>query len=500
MKKYILAIDQGTSSSRSIIFDENFRICAVHQIETKQYYPNDAWVEQDAEAIFAKQMETVRLALEKANIDASDLSCIGITNQRESFVVWDKHSGVPVYNAIIWQDKRTAETCETLQKQDIATTIRQKTGLIVDPYFTATKLHWLFNQSPELLKKAKNGELLFGTIDTWLIWKLSAGKYHITDVSNASRTMLFNIHTLQWDDDLLRHFNIPVQILPKITDSSGLLGKTNKDVFFEAEIPISGIAGDQQAALFGQMCNKAGMVKNTYGTGCFMLMNTGEKCPKIEQDGLLRTLAWKINNQSTYALEGSVFFAGATIQWLRDQLNLIHSSQESEALANSVKDSGGVYFVPAFAGLGTPYWDPDARALIIGMTQATSSAHIVRAALESLAYQTTDVLELMQKASGISLETLRVDGGAAINNFLMQFQADILGLEVSRPEILETTAMGAAFLAAIGVQMLKMEDIEKYWQEGKHFSPKMPDKTRLKHYSTWKRAVERSRNWFTDAV
>lgn len=497
-KNYILAFDQGTSSSRTIVFDKEFRICATHQIETKQFFPADGWVEQDAEDIFDCQMETAFIAMQKAGICVDDVASIGITNQRESFVLWDKGSGKPVRPAIIWQDKRTADQCEKMQQQEISRIIRRKTGLVSDPYFTGTKLSWCFQNQPELYALAEAGQLLFGTIDSWLIWKMTAGKSHITDVSNASRTMLFNIHKLQWDEELLEYFKIPVSILPRVTDSAGLLAHTDASIFSGAEIPIGGIAGDQQAALFGQACHEKGMVKNTYGTGCFMLMNVGDSCPSIGDDGLLRTLAWKIGDEVTYALEGSVFFAGATIQWLRDKLKLIKSAEESEAMAKSVEDTAGVYFVPAFAGLGTPYWDPDARALMIGMTQASNSAHVVRAGLESLAYQTRDVLDLMQESSGISMQTLRVDGGAAINEFLMQFQSDILGRYVSRPEVLETTALGAAFLAAIGVGLADIEQLKNLWREDKLYSPNMHEDFRQKKYHGWKRAVERSRNWFAD--
>jgi glycerol kinase len=495
-KQYILALDQGTSSSRSILFDKNFQIIATHQIETQQYFPNDGWVEQDAEDIFARQLETAEVCIKKAGVSFDEIAAIGITNQRESFVLWDKQSGKPVRPAIIWQDKRTAERCERMQQQEISRIIRRKTGLVSDPYFSGTKLAWCFENQPELYDMAEKGNLLFGTIDTWLIWKLSGGKSHITDASNASRTMLFNINTLDWDAELLEYFKIPVSILPQVTDSAGQLAMTNESVLKGNRISIAGIAGDQQAALFGQACHKKGMVKNTYGTGCFMLMNVGNTCPPIQNDGLLRTLAWKINDEPVYALEGSVFFAGATIQWLRDKLKVISSAAESESLALSVKDTAGVYFVPAFAGLGTPYWDADARALIIGMTQASNTAHIVRAALESLAYQTRDVLELMQDTAGISLESLRVDGGAAANEFLMQFQSDILGKKVAKPAILETTALGAAFLAAIGVGLADQSQLNELWREQKHYSPQMEESVRQLKYQGWKRAVERSRSWY----
>ncbi|MEA1874736.1 MAG: glycerol kinase GlpK [Bacteroidota bacterium] len=495
-KQYILALDQGTSSSRSILFDDKFQIIASHQIETRQFFPADGWVEQDAEEIFDCQLEATKACIKKAGISVEKIAAIGITNQRESFVLWDKGSGKPVRPAIIWQDKRTADQCERMQQQEISRIIRRKTGLVSDPYFSGTKLAWCFQNQPELYEMAEKENLLFGTIDTWLIWKLSGGKSHVTDVSNASRTMLFNINTLDWDTELLEYFKIPSSILPKVTNSAGQLAETDLSVFLGVKLSIAGIAGDQQAALFGQACYEKGMVKNTYGTGCFMLMNVGNSCPPTQNDGLLRTLAWKIDDEPVYALEGSVFFAGATIQWLRDKLKVIQSAAESEKLAQSVEDTSGVYFVPAFAGLGTPYWDADARALIIGMTQASNAAHIVRAALESLAYQTRDVLELMQETSGIALESLRVDGGAAANEFLMQFQSDILGRNVAKPEVLETTALGAAFLAGIGVGLTNMSQLNELWREQKHYSPQMDDALRKTKYQGWKRAVERSRSWY----
>lgn len=498
MKKYFLAFDQGTSSSRTIVFDKEFKICGMHQLETSQFYPQDGWVEQDPEEIFRKQIETAKVAMAKASVSPHEIAAIGITNQRESFVVWDKNTGKPVYPAIIWQDKRTSDVCELMAQKEISRIVRRKTGLVLDPYFSSTKLQWMLENVSELKSKANSGEVLFGTIDSWLIWKLSGGKSHITDVSNASRTMLFDIKKLEWDNELLEYFNIPKQMLPEIVDSAGMLSDTIPEIFDGVEIPITGIAGDQQSALFGQACYKTGMVKNTYGTGCFMLMNVGHICPKVKDDGLLRTVAWRINNETTYALEGSVFFAGATIKWMRDQVELIKTSQESETLAESVPDTSGVFFVPAFAGLGTPYWDSDARAVMIGMTQATTRAHIVRAGLESIAYQTRDVLEVMQESSELSIESVRVDGGASANNFLMQFQSDMLGKLVTRPVIVETTALGAAFLAAIGCGCTKESELEKLWNEGDNFTPKMSEEKRQLLYSTWKRAVERSRDWYID--
>lgn len=495
MGKYYLAIDQGTSSSRTILFNNKFEIIASNQIETSQYYPQDGWVEQNADGIYNKQLKTINNTIDSAGIEINEIECIGITNQRESFVIWDKESGTPLHPAIIWQDKRTSTQCETLKQQEISRIIKRKTGLVCDPYFSATKLKWIFDTHPEILSKAKEGKILFGTIDTWLVWKLSKGEYHITDVSNASRTMLMNIHTLSWDKELLDYFNVPESILPKIVDSSGKLAIAKDSVFNDNPIPITGIAGDQQAALFGQLCHNIGCVKNTYGTGCFMLMNVGSECPTPGDDGLLRTVAWRINNEVTYALEGSVFFAGATIKWMRDQMNLFESSADTENIAQSVPDTGGVYMVPAFAGLGTPYWDADARGIVIGLTQATTSAHFVRAGLESLAYQTRDVLELMQNIASAPIASLRVDGGASANGFLMQFQADILNTTVIRPKEIETTALGAAMLAAIGFGNININDLHSNSTLDQQFEPSMNDDERREKYKNWKRAVERSRDW-----
>lgn len=494
-KSYILAFDQGTTSCRSLVFDKNFRLLGLSQEETTQQYPKDAWVEQDPVAIYETQIKTARDVMQKLNIHPSEIAGIGITNQRESFVVWDKKTGKPVYPCIVWQDKRTANKCERMGQEEISRIIRRKTGLLSDPYFSGTKLQWLLNSYPDIMDGAKQGRYLFGTIDSWLIWKMCGGEYHITDVSNASRTLLFNILTLDWDDELLDYFDVPAAMLPELSDSSGMLAKTHPDLFSGVSIPITGIAGDQQAALFGQACHTPGMVKNTYGTGCFMLMNVGNTCPAIREDGLLRTVAWRIDGIPTYALEGSVFFAGATIKWLRDKLGLIDTAAESETLAAQTDNTAGVYFVPAFAGLGTPYWDPDARGTIVGITQAAGKAEIVRAGLESLAYQTRDVLEIMQESAELETESLRVDGGATTNNFLMQFQADITGLAVSRPEITETTALGAAFLAALGVGFANMQKLSQMWKTGKNFQPAMDPGKRQTLYAGWKRAVERSRDW-----
>jgi len=495
-KPYILAFDQGTTSCRSLLFDENFELLGISQKEIGQRYPNDGWVEQDAEEISNTQIQTARDILEKLNVDAAQIAAIGITNQRESFVVWDKQTGKPVHPCIVWQDKRTANVCERMGQEEISRVIRRKTGLLTDPYFSGTKLKWLLDHHPDIRRGAESGDYLFGTIDSWLIWKISAGKYHITDVSNASRTLLFDIHSLKWDDELLDYFHVPKAMMPEVTDSSGKLAETANDLFAGKPIPITGIAGDQQAALFGQACYQPGMVKNTYGTGCFMLMNVGNHCPATREDGLLRTVAWRINGVPVYALEGSIFFAGATIKWLRDKLGLIDSAGESESLAQSVEHTSGVYFVPAFAGLGTPYWDPDARGVIVGLTQAAGKAEVVRAALESLAYQTRDVLEIMQDSAGMETESLRVDGGASANDFMLQFQADITSQAVSRPGITETTALGAAFLAGLGVGFTSMEKINQYWRVDKRFEPDMSSEKRNRLYNGWKRAVERSRDWY----
>jgi glycerol kinase len=498
-KSYILAFDQGTTSCRSLLFNTNFELLGISQQEIRQTYPNDGWVEQDAEEIYHTQMQTARDIIEKLDVDVKAIEAIGITNQRESFVVWDKQTGKPVHPCIVWQDKRTANVCERMGQEEISRIIRRKTGLLTDPYFSGTKFRWLLDHHPEIREGGRHGKYLFGTIDSWLIWKMSNGKHHITDVSNASRTLLFNIHALKWDDELLDYFDVPKAMMPKVTDSSGQLAKTEPALFSGTSIPITGIAGDQQAALFGQACYTPGMVKNTYGTGCFMLMNVGNHCPPTREDGLLRTVAWRIGGEPAYALEGSIFFAGATIKWLRDKLELIDSAGESESLARSIDNTSGVYFVPAFAGLGTPYWDPDARGIIIGLTQAAGKAELIRAGLESLAYQTRDVLEIMQDSAGMETESLRVDGGASANDFLLQFQADITNQSVSRPDMTETTALGAAFLAAIGAGMLSLDDMKQYWRAGKRFEPDMAEDKRKKLYNGWKRAVERSRDWYQES-
>jgi glycerol kinase len=492
--KYILALDQGTTSSRAIIFDHNGKVISVAQQEFTQIYPKPGWVEHDPEEILTSQINVAKQAIEKANINPKDIAAIGITNQRETTVVWEKDTGKPVYNAIVWQCRRTAPICDELKREGLENIIKEKTGLVIDAYFSGTKIKWILDNVPGVREKAEKGKVLFGNIDTWLIWNLTKGKVHVTDYSNASRTMIFNIHKLDWDEDILKHLQIPRAILPDPKPSSFIYGYTDKEIF-GVEIPISGDAGDQQAALFGQACYKPGMVKNTYGTGCFMLMNTGEKA-FASQHGLLTTIAWGINGKVDYALEGSVFITGAAIQWLRDGLKIIGTAAETEAMALSVQDSGGVYVVPAFVGLGAPYWDMYARGLIIGITRGTTREHIVRATLESIAYQTRDVLEAMIQDSGIKLQSLRVDGGAVVNNFLMQFQSDILGVPVERPVVNETTALGAAYLAGLAVGYWQStEEIENLWQMDKKFEPKMSQEEREKLYKGWKKAVSRALKW-----
>ena len=444
MKKYILSFDQGTTSSRAILFDKAGMIIATAQQEFTQIFPKSGWVEHDAMEIWGTQSGVARQVLEETGTRPDEVAAIGITNQRETTVVWDKNTGKPVYNAIVWQCRRTASICDELKAKGWTDTIRKKTGLIIDAYFSGTKIKWILDHVAGARERAERGELLFGNIDTWLIWNLTRGKVHVTDYSNASRTMLFNINTLQWDDEILTELNIPRSMLPEVKPSSCVYGKTDERTFGGADIPIAGAAGDQQAALFGQACFEAGMAKNTYGTGCFMLMNTGT-APIISQNGLLTTIAWGIGDTVTYALEGSIFVAGAAVQWLRDQLRLVYDAAETEYYAERVEDTNGVYIVPAFTGLGAPYWDMYARGAIVGLSRGAKREHIVRATLESIAYGTRDVLSAMEKDSGITLKALKVDGGAAVNNFLMQFQADILNVPVHRPQVLETTALGAAY-------------------------------------------------------
>ncbi len=490
--KYILALDQGTTSSRAIIFDHAGAIIAAAQQEFRQIFPQPGWVEHDANEIWASQSGVAAEALRKANLTATDIAAIGITNQRETTVVWDRATGKPIHNAIVWQDRRTAGACDRLRKAGKAAMIRRKTGLVVDAYFSGTKLAWILKNVPGAMARARAGELAFGTIDSWLVWNLTGGRVHVTDVSNASRTMLFNLKTCDWDDDLLKLFGIPRSILPAVRASSEVYGECN---LFGGAIPIAGIAGDQQAALFGQVCTQPGMVKNTYGTGCFMLMNTGTK-PIASKNNLLTTVAWRIGGRTEYALEGSIFIAGAVVQWLRDGLGLIKTSAEVEALAAQVSDNGGVYLVPAFAGLGAPHWDQYARGLVAGLTRGTTSAHLARAALEGIAYQVYDVLHAMQADSGIKLKELRVDGGACANNLLMQFQADLLGVSVVRPRVSETTALGAAYLAGLAVSYWKdTKEIAAQWQADRRFTPAMKPAQRKKLLAGWNKGLARAKRW-----
>jgi glycerol kinase len=496
---FVLALDQGTTSSRAILFDRHGNIVTVAQKEFTQHYPQPGWVEHDPEEIWSTQFSVMAEVIAKQNISTKEVAAIGITNQRETTIVWDKETSKPIYNAIVWQDRRTASFCDELKAQGIGPLIQQKTGLIIDAYFSATKLRWILDNVPGAREKANNGKLAFGTVDSWLVWKLSGGKLHITDVSNASRTMLCNIHTCDWDDELLKIFNIPRNILPEIRPSSQNYGVTEV-IVKHANIPIAGIAGDQQAALFGQMCTQPGMVKNTYGTGCFMLMNTGEKAV-TSNNNLLTTIAWKLNNKVEYALEGSIFIAGAVVQWLRDELHIIRTSAEVETLAAQAKDTDGVYVVPAFAGLGAPHWNQYARGSIFGITRGTGKHHIARAALDSIAYQVTDVLKAMESDSGISIKELRVDGGATINNLLMQFQCDILQVPVIRPKVYETTALGAAYLAGLAVGYWdSVDELQKQWQVDKTFTPSMPSENVQKLMHGWQRAVKASIAWANESV
>jgi glycerol kinase len=489
--KYLLALDQGTTSSRSILFDVQGKVVAVAQREFTQHYPQPGWVEHDAEEIWATQLRTAQEVLKKAKITARDIAAIGITNQRETTVAWDRRTGRPVSRAIVWQDRRTAKFCDKLKAKGEAARIGAKTGLVVDAYFSATKMHWILQNVPEARVLDEAGRLAFGTIDSWLLWKLTEGRVHATDVSNASRTMLYNIGTGKWDADLLKLFGVSASALPEVRPSSGVFGETT---LLGGSIPIAGIAGDQQSALFGQVCTQPGMVKNTYGTGCFMLMHTGTK-RIVSTNNLLTTVAWQLEGAPMeYAVEGSVFIAGAVVQWLRDGLGIIKKSSEVEALAASVPDTGGVYVVPAFAGLGAPHWDQHARGLICGMTRGTTRAHIARAALEGIAYQVADILNAMQADAGVKLRELRVDGGASTNNLMMQFQADILGVPVVRPVVTETTALGAAYLAGLGVGLWKKPaDIASQWQAERRFKPAMSAARRKSLMTGWARALERAK-------
>ena len=488
MKKYILALDQGTTSSRAIVFDKKGNIVTVAQKEFTQYFPKPGWVEHDPNEIWSTQAGVAAEAIAKKGLNVENIAAIGITNQRETVVVWDKNTGVPVYNAIVWQDKRTAQYCDELKDLGKIGMIREKTGLVIDSYFSGTKVKWILDNVEGARKQAEADQLILGTIDTWLIWNFTKGETHVTDASNASRTLLFNINTMNWDDELLELFTIPKSMLPEVKQSSEVYGYT-KSTFYDANIPISGIAGDQQAALFGQMCTKPGMVKNTYGTGCFMLMNIGDK-PIVSKNNLLTTVAWKINGKTQYALEGSIFIAGAVVQWLRDSLKIIRTSSEVEALASSVKSAEGVYFVPAFAGQGAPHWNQHAQGTIFGLTRGSTAAHIARAAIESIAYQTMDVLKAMEADSGISIKELRVDGGATVNNALMQFQADVLNTVTVRPKVVETTAMGAAFLAGLAVGYWQnAEEIQEMWQTDLYFTPTRERTSIEQEIQGWYKAI-----------
>jgi len=490
-KKYVLALDQGTTSSRAILFDRNGRIVNISQKEFTQIYPNPGWVEHNPSEIWETQLNAAKEAIKY--IDVSEIACIGITNQRETTILWDKNTGKPVYNAIVWQSRQTSDICDDLKKSGLEPYIKENTGLVIDAYFSGTKIKWILDNVEGVRERAEKGDILFGTVDTWLLWNLTGGKAHITDYSNASRTMIYNIKNLRWDEKILGILNIPSEILPEVRQSSEIYANTNAEIF-GAEIPISGIAGDQQAALFGQLCFQEGMVKNTYGTGCFMLMNTGEKIVQSHQ-GLITTIAWGLQGKVEYALEGSVFVAGAAIQWLRDELKIIHEAADSEYFANKVKDTKGVYVVPAFTGLGAPYWDMYARGAIVGLTRGAGRNHIIRATLESIAYQTKDIIEAMIEDSGINLTVLKVDGGASANNFLMQFQSDILNVNIERPEITETTALGAAYLAGLATGFWKSKgEVIQNWSMNKKFKPAINDDERNRLYNGWKKAVEKAMN------
>jgi glycerol kinase len=494
MEKYILALDQGTTSCRAIVFNKKGEIHSVAQKEFTQYFPKPGWVEHDPSEIWSKQAGVSAEATTKKGLNGKNIAAIGITNQRETIVVWDKKTGEPVYNAIVWQDKRTSEYCDQLKAEGKEKMIQEKTGLIIDAYFSGTKVKWILDHVDGARAKAENGDLLLGTIDSWIIWNFTKGELHVTDVTNASRTMLFNINTMEWDDELLELFNIPKSMLPEVKDSSEVYGHT-KTTVFASKIPIAGIAGDQMAALFGQMCTEKGMVKSTYGTGCFMLMNIGDK-PIISKNKLLTTVAWRIKGKTEYALEGSIFIGGAVVQWLRDGLGIIKRSKDVENLAISVESSDGVYFLPAFAGIGAPYWDQDAKGTMFGITRGTTDAHIARASLEAIAYQTMDILKAMEADSEIDIEELRVDGGATVNNMLMQIQSDVLNTKTIRPKITETTALGAAYLAGLAVGFWEdMEEIQSIWREDMRFQPTEDQEEIQKGIKGWYRAVEALQYW-----
>ena len=494
MPKYIMALDSGTTSNRCILFDQSGRVCSVAQKEFTQIFPQPGWVEHDADEIFATQLEVARQAMRNIGATAGDIAAIGITNQRETTIVWDRHTGRPVYNAIVWQCRRTVDYCDAMRQLSLNDTIRSKTGLVIDPYFSATKIRWILNNVPGAREAAERGDLLFGTVETWLIWKLTGGKVHITDYSNASRTMLFNINDLRWDEEILRMMKIPAAMLPKVVPSSGLVGHT-EPAFFGAPIAIAGAAGDQQAALFGQTCFSPGEVKCTYGTGAFLLMHTGDR-PIFSKNGLVTTIAWGLNGRVQYALEGSIFVAGAAVQWLRDELRFIESASDSEYMAKKVPDTHGCYVVPAFTGLGAPRWNADARGTIVGLTRGVNKYHIIRATLDAIAYQVNDVVAAMEADAGITLSRMKVDGGASANNYLMQNQCDIGGAPVIRPSCVETTAMGAAYLAGLAVGYWKdLDEIRRNWTSDRIFAPQITPETRKERLQNWHRAVDCATFW-----
>ncbi|UCC16560.1 MAG: glycerol kinase GlpK [Dehalococcoidales bacterium] len=493
--KYILAIDQGTTASTALLIDIEGQVISKASKEISRAFPQPGWVEQDPQELYRSALSVTNEAIELAGIPPSDIGCLGITNQRETTLVWDRHTGQPIGNAIVWQCRRTAQLCEELKRQGFEREIQEKTGLIIDAYFSATKVRWLLDSIPEGQKRAENGDLLFCTVDTWLVWNLTDGNVHITDYSNASRTMLYNIHTLEWDKELLKALNIPENMLPRVVQSSEIYGETKAGLFGENRIPIGSIAGDQQAALFGQACYESGSAKNTYGTGSFVLLNTGTS-PVRSEKGLVTTLAWGLHNEVIYAMEGSIFVTGAAVQWLRDGMGIISTAAETEAMALSVKDTGGVYFVPTFSGMGAPYWDMYARGTIVGLTQGTTREHIVRATLEAIAYQSRDVIEAMGKEAGINIPVLRVDGGGSANRFTMQFQSDILGIPIQVSAIPETTALGAAYLAGLAIDFWKdTSDISRKWHASVTYEPAMSNDQRNELYMEWKRAVERAKGW-----
>ncbi|PKP52801.1 MAG: glycerol kinase [Bacteroidetes bacterium HGW-Bacteroidetes-1] len=497
MEQFILALDQGTTSSRALVFDKSGNIRSLAQKEFRQIFPRQGWVEHDANEIWSSQVSVIAEAISRMGINGNKIVGIGIANQRETTVVWDRVTGEPIYNAIVWQDRRTAAYCHKMKNEGLSASIREKTGLVIDAYFSGTKINWILGNVEGAREKAKKGELAFGTIDSWLVWKLTGGRTHVTDVTNASRTMLFNINTLNWDDELLNLFDIPSNMLPKVVSCSEIYDYTNTS-FFASKVPISGMAGDQQAALFGQMCLEEGMVKNTYGTGCFMLMNTGSK-PFISKNNLLTTIAWKINGKTTYALEGSIFMGGAIVQWLRDGLGIIKSSADVETLALEVEDNGDLFFVPSFTGMGAPHWDQYARGLMIGVSRGTTKAHIARAALEGIAFQTMDVLRVMELDTNLKIKELRVDGGASVNNLMMQFQSDLLGIPVIRPKLIETTAMGAAYLAGLAVGFWKdIKELDQQWQVDITFEQQKDAQTVSMLKTKWADAVERAKSWIKE--